>query len=231
MASSTTYHKVTYVFDKDILPEFSDAVLHSTIDVEWKPLPSPVSMMIAHDDVPIMLFVRVSPTGRLSQDQRNDLQDVFGCPIVEFTECNKSSWKKMGIPTNETRILTKSIKDIVKCITHIGILVENDLNTKNLEENGNVNSVRKCATRSFLLKIPCFKEDCVANIMEEFPSLTDLVRYYDKNPEAGRGKREAEDRVADILVNNRRIGEFDSCTLRSVLFDEDYISPRPLCVR
>ena len=78
----------------------------------------------------------------------------------------------------------------------------------------------KNAALALLQQIPGLSLQRARCILDDFESVADIVRYYKKHPEAGRGDKKAHDRVADVMVNKRRIGEASSQKLRSILFGE-----------
>lgn len=89
----------------------------------------------------------------------------------------------------------------------------------------------KNAALALLQQIPGLSLQRAQCVLEDFDSVSDIVRYYKKHPAAGRGDKKAEDRVADVMVNKRRIGEVTSRKLRSILFGEydacDEDEPKP----
>ena len=77
------------------------------------------------------------------------------------------------------------------------------------------------AALAMLQQVPGLSLARAQRVVDEFGSVAALVKYYEENPTAGVGsKRKLDsDRVADVKVGDRRLGEACSKSLRASLFE------------
>jgi hypothetical protein len=121
--------KVSYVFEKADMESYSDAVLHSTIDVEWKEMSDNVSVLIHCDDVPLFILTKKGgrPSNGLTHDRTVTLLED---PSQEFV----FSWKECAAKSPTallewfSHIQTAGPVDTVELVKCVGSLVERELN-------------------------------------------------------------------------------------------------------
>ena len=240
MTSSTAFRKCTFVIDKSEMPALSDAVLHSTIDVEWKDLGGIGNIIMYCDDTPLIVFHKKATKGE-KEAENNDWIKLAYRSVLLVEDSKHGLWKCKNVSKlfeshvcTTTILTTASVWDTVKLLAYIGTKVEDEINTLKCAPNQFWQSAvfddfKKCQSRTCavacILQVPCFTPKCANCILNVFPNVADIVMYYKENPAAGRGDEHAEDFIARIKVNNRCIGEIDSQALRSALFgmkDEDF---------
>ncbi len=131
-----------------------------------------------------------------------------------------------------TEAKTSSPQDSVMLVSILGSKVKNAMHVLNCSPKDCFMNISKAKTLTayqgkqsafaFIRRVPGFTQQCAECVLAEFQNLANIVLYYHDNPIAGQGDEEAVDRIARIRVNNRRIGEIDSKSLRDALFGNFY---------
>jgi hypothetical protein len=198
---------VTYVFNKRDMEHMSDAVLHSTLDVEWKDLPENMSVLIHRDDVPLFVFDRVGT-------QHPDFALAFHRVVTvveDFSQEFAFSWREAAAKSPTallewfTHFQTYGPADTVDLVKSVGSIIERELSELGCSPSQYWDARKKVSyapKKARGVVVVQLQEDRAADTAIAFDDVAAMLKHFAVNdPGKGEPLGDTESRVVRALFD------------------------------